>query len=277
MVELLSSSTSPRLQRVDAEGRLAVKHTDRGSVIDRLYQSGAAKIRFPASPDSRSCEAVLINTAGGLTGGDRLSWRFCAGEDAKLICTSQACERIYRSRDGEPARLSVKIDIDKGARVNWIPQETILFDGCALERSLEADLAPDASLLVVEALVFGRAAMGETVRRVSLRDRWTIRRDGRLVFADAVSFAGNDMEDQLQRRAVAKGHRALATVVLVAPDAEHHLGHVRARFPDIASSAFAGKLLARLTANEAHDLRKMLIPLAELLSGENALPKVWAA
>jgi urease accessory protein len=277
MVELLSSSTSPRLQRVDAEGRLAVKHTDRGSVIDRLYQSGSAKIRFPASPDSRTCEAVLINTAGGLTGGDRLSWALRAGDTAKLTCTSQACERIYRSRDGEPARMSVKIDIGKGARVNWIPQETILFDGCALERSLEADLAPDASLLVVEALVFGRAAMGETVRRLSLKDRWRIRRDGRAVFADAVSFAGDDMEHQLQRRAVAKGHRALATVALVAPDAERHLHHVRERFPDIASSAFAGKLLARLTANEAHDLRKMLIPLAELLSGENALPKVWAA
>jgi urease accessory protein len=276
-VKLLSGSTSPKFQRVDAEGRLAVKCTDRGSVIDRLYQAGAAKIRFPASPDNRACEAVLINTAGGLTGGDRLSWRFGAGEDAKLTCTSQACERIYRSRDGEPARVSVKIDVGKGARVNWIPQETILFDGCALERSLEADLAPDASLLVVEALVFGRAAMGETIRRASLRDRWTIRCDGRLVFADAVRFVGDDMEDQLQRRAVARGHRALATVLLVAPDAERRLDYVRARFPDIATSAFAGKLLARLTANEAHDLRKMLIPLAESLSGENALPKVWAA
>lgn len=219
----------------------------------------------------------MINTAGGLTGGDRLSWTFGAGEATTLTCTSQACERIYRSRDGEPARLSVKIDVAKAARVNWMPQETILFDDCALERSLEVDLAPDASLLVVEALVFGRAAMGEAVRRVSLRDRWTIRRAGRIAFADAVCFAGDDMEVRLRRRAVAQGHRALATVVFVAPDAERHLDHVRARFPGVASSAFAGKLLARLTANEAHDLRKMLIPLAELLSGEDALPKVWAA
>lgn len=219
----------------------------------------------------------MINTAGGLTGGDRLSWTLGAGDGARLICASQACERIYRSCDGEPAHLSVRIDAGKGARVNWIPQETILFDGCALDRSLEADLAPDASLLVVEALMFGRAAMGETVRRLSLKDRWMIRRDGRLVFADAVSFAGDDMADQLRRRAVARGHRALATVVLVAPDAERRLGQLRDRFPGIAASAFAGKLLARLTANEAYDLRKMLIPLAELLSGENALPKVWAA
>lgn len=269
-------STSPRFQRVEAEGRLAVKQTDRGSVIDRLYQSGAAKIRFPASFDGEACEAVLINTAGGLTGGDRLSWTLHAGDTAKLTCTSQACERIYRSRDGEPACVSVKIDVGRGARVNWLPQETILFDSSALDRSLEADLAPDASLLIVEALVFGRAAMGEVVRRVTLRDRWTIRRDGRIVFVDVVSFAGDDMENQLQRRAVAQGHRALATVALVAPDAERHLDHVREKFPGIAASAFAGKLLARLSANEALDLRKMLIPLAEMLSGENALPKVWA-
>lgn len=264
------------MERVEAEGRLAVKRTSRGSVIDRLYQSGAAKIRFPSSSDSSACEAVLINTAGGLTGGDRLSWALHAGEATKLICTSQACERIYRARDGEPARLSVKITLDQNARVSWIPQETILFEGCALERSLEADLAAGASLLIIEALVFGRAAMGETLHRIRLSDRWAIRREGRLVFADAVRFEGDDVTEQLRRRAVARGDRALATVALIAPDAERNLDQVRQCFPAIASSAFAGKLLARMTASGAQELRKMLIPLAETLSGENALPKVWA-
>lgn len=264
------------MERVEAEGRLAVKRTSRGSVIDRLYQSGAAKIRFPSSDDSSACEAVLINTAGGLTGGDRLSWTLHAGEATKLVCTSQACERIYRSRDGEPAHLSVKITLDRNAQVSWIPQETILFESCALERSLEADLAGGASLLIIEALVFGRAAMGETVHHVSFTDRWAIRREGRLVLADAVKFESDDVTEQLRRRAVAKGDRAVATVALIAPDAERYLEHVRQSFPTIASSAFAGKLLARMTASGAQELRKMLIPLAESLSGGKTLPKVWA-
>lgn len=265
----------PKFQRVDAEGRIAVKHTPRGTVIDRLYQSGAAKIRFPSPADRSVCEAVLINTAGGLTGGDRLSWAVHAGEGASLTCVSQACERIYRSRDGEPARLSVKITLDDKARLNWMPQETILFDGSVLERSLEADLVDGASLLIVEAFVFGRAAMGETVRQAALHDQWTIRRGGQLVFADHVRFDG-DIDTLLQRNAVAAGDRAMATLLLVAPEAENRLESVRTEFPAIASTAFAGKLLARMTARGAYELRQMLIPLAAKLSGGNALPKVWA-
>jgi urease accessory protein len=266
---------STKFQRVDAEGRISVKHTLRGSVLDRLHQSGAAKVRFPSSPDTSVCEAVLINTAGGLTGGDRLSWLVHVGEAASLTCVSQACERVYRSRDGEPAQLSVKITLDAKARLNWVPQETILFDGCALERSLEADLAPEASLLILEAFIFGRAAMGEVVRHASVHDRWIIRREGKLVFTDNVRFDG-DVDDLLQRRAVAAGDRAMATVALISPDAERHLAFVRESFPAIACTAFAGKFLARLSARGAYELRQMLIPLAIRLSGENALPKVWA-
>jgi urease accessory protein len=264
-----------KFQRVEAEGRISVKHTSRGSVLDRLYQSGAAKIRFPSSPDLSDCQAVLINTAGGLTGGDRVSWSIHAGESASLTCVSQACERIYRSVDGVPAEVSVKVTLDTKARVNWLPQETILFDGCALKRSLEADLAREASLLILEAFIFGRAAMGEVVRRASVHDRWTIRRDGKLVFADNVRFDG-EVNELLQRRAVAAGDRALATVALIAPDAEGHLAFVRESFPDVASTAFAGKFLARLSARGAYELRQRLIPLAIRLSDGKELPKVWA-
>ncbi len=263
-------------QRVDAEGRFAVKHTPRGSRIDRLYQSGSAKIRFPAVSDRSTCEAVLINTAGGLTGGDRVSWTITAGEATDLTCASQACERIYRSSDGEPAHLSVKLMLERNARLNWMPQETILFDGSAVSRNLEADLAAGASLLIVEAFVFGRAAMGETVHRASLHDRWTIRREGQLVLADSVRVEG-DIDDMLQRRAIAAGNRAVATVALIEPDAERHLDLLRCGFPGIAGSAFAGKLLARLTAKGAYELRQTLIPLVSALSGGRELPKVWAA
>jgi urease accessory protein len=266
---------STKFERVDAEGRIAVKHTARGSVLDRLYQSGAAKVRFPSSPDTPACEAILINTAGGLTGGDRLSWSVHVGEAASLICASQACERIYRSPDGDPAQVSVKVRIDEKARLNWVPQETILYDGCALRRELEADLATTASLLIVEAFVFGRAAMGEIVHHADVHDRWAIRRDRKLVFADTVRFTG-DVDELLQRRAVAAGDRAIATVALIAPDAERHLTIVREKFPFIASTAFAGKFLARLSARGTYELRQMLIPLAIQLSGGNTLPKVWA-
>lgn len=272
-----SVPTAPvKFQRVDAEGRIAVKRTPRGSVIDRLYQSGAAKIRFPSVSGKSVCEAVLINTAGGLTGGDRLSWTVTAGEAANLTCVSQACEKIYRSPDGEAAHLSVKLTLERNSCLNWMPQETILFDGSALNRTLEGDLAEDACLLIVEAFVFGRAAMGETVRSASLRDQWTVRRAGKLILADSVRMEG-DVEELLQRRAIAAGDHAMATIALIAPDAERHLDRLRSSFPAIAGTAFAGKLLARLTARGAYELRQTLIPLVSQLSGGRGLPKVWAA
>ena len=204
-----------------------------------------------------------------------MSWTIRAGKAASLTCVSQACERIYRSLDGEPARLSVKITLDEKARLNWLPQETILYDGCALDRSLEADLSPGASLLILEAFIFGRSAMGEVVRHASVHDQWAIRRDGKLVFADNVRFDG-EVDELLQRRAVAAGNRALATVALIAPEAEQHLAFVRENFPDIPSTAFAGKFLARLSAKGAYELRQRLIPLATRLSGGKEMPKVWA-
>ena len=117
--------------------------------------------------------------------------------------------------------------------------------------------------------------MGETVRWASLNDQWTIRRHGQLVFADNVRLEG-DIEKLLERQAVAAGDRAVATVALIAPDAERHLDLVRNDFPAIASTAFAGKFLARVTAKGAYELRQTLIPLATMLNGGSALSKVWS-
>jgi urease accessory protein len=117
--------------------------------------------------------------------------------------------------------------------------------------------------------------MGETIRQASLNDQWTIRRDGQLVLADNVRIEG-DIDRLLERQTVAAGDRAVATVALIAPDAERHLDLVRNNFPAIASSAFAGKFLARMTAKGAYELRQTLIPLATMLNGGSALPKVWA-
>jgi urease accessory protein len=132
-----------------------------------------------------------------------------------------------------------------------------------------------ASLLILEILVFGRAAMGEVVRRAGVHDRWTVRRDGKLVFADNVRFAGN-VDELLQRCAIAAGDRALATVALIAPNAESHLAFARENFPDVASTAFAGKFLARHSAKGSYELRQRLIPLVVRLSGGNELPRIWA-
>lgn len=264
-----------RMQRASGEARLTLARTAGRTAIAELYQEGAAKIRMPRPLPGGAAEAVLINTAGGLTGGDRMRWEIAAQAGTRAVITTQACERLYRALTGEPARVATHLSVGARTRLDWLPQETILFDGCALVRTLDADLAPDATLLAVETIVFGREAMREDVHHASFRDRWRIRRDGRLLFADDLHFEG-DIACQLARPAIANGARAIATLGYFGADAEAKCERVRARFPGIAVSAFDGKLIARLGAGESYSLRKSLIPLLDMLCAAGSLPKAWA-
>jgi urease accessory protein len=134
----IDETTGPCFQRAEGEGRIVSKARGHLSVIDTLYQEGCAKIRLPKTQGDW-LDAVLINSSGGLTGGDSLVWRAHAGPQTHLVVTTQACERIYRSVGGA-ARIASKLTVEEGARLDWLPQETILFDGAALERKLDIDM-----------------------------------------------------------------------------------------------------------------------------------------
>lgn len=260
----------PTLQRARGLGQVRV--TARG--LDRLYQEGCAKVRFPRTPGSAAPEAVLINTAGGLTGGDQLNWDVALGAGARLTVSTQACEKVYRARDGV-AQTTVHLSAEAGARLEWLPQETILFDAGALSRRIEADVAADAALLVLEAVILGRAAMGESVRRGRLRDRWRIRRNGQLVFADELRLEGA-IQALAARAPVLAGAAAFASLLLVSPDADGKLDAVRdAIGPLGGASAFDGLLFARVASPDGLSLRRALLrAMAALRDGEPA-PRLW--
>jgi urease accessory protein len=208
-----------------------------------------------------------------------MAWGADAEAGARLTLTTQACEKVYRARDGR-AEVKLSLNAAAGARIDWLPQETILFDGAALSRTLEADLAADARLLAVEAVVLGRTAMGETVRRGTLRDRWRVRREGKLVFADDLRFEGPVAEVAALAPTLAGG-KAFASLLLVADDAERFLAPVReAIAPPSASmgggaSAFDGKLFARIVAADGLALRRILLPAIAALRDGEPCPRVW--
>jgi urease accessory protein len=220
-------------------------------------------------------EAVLVNTAGGVTGGDRINVSAQAGEDTQLSITTQAAERIYRTTDGTIGHIQTQIDVDAGARLNWLPQETILFDRARLRRDLCINLAADARLLLCETLVFGRAAMGEHVQHLHLDDRIRVFRDDAPHYLDGIRFDG-DVADQLGRGAVTDGAGALATLVFAAPEAESLLRDVRALLPASAGASLRSPnlLVLRALAGDSLDLRRFMIPVLEKLSGQ-PLPAVW--
>ncbi len=262
------------LQRAAGEARLAFKSVQGATRLARLYELGSAKARLPRTPADAPAEAVLINTAGGLTGGDRLSYAVDLGPGCRARVTTQSCERIYRALDG-PAEVSADIVLAAGAELEWLPQETILFNGGALRRRLTAAIAEDSRLLIVEPVIFGRAAMGETVVSGSLRDRWRISRGGALVFAEDLALTG-PIADLLNHRAVLDGGAAMATVALVAADAEHALDAVLRAVGEAGSaSAWDGKLVARLVAADGQAMRAALIPVMQALTRGGTLPRIW--
>ena len=259
------------MQRTEGEGRLTLD----AAGIRELYQSGAAKIRLPYAHGAAAREAVLINTGGGLTGGDRMTWRATAEAGARLTLTTQACEKVYRSNGG-PAHADTALSVAAGAAIDWLPQETILFDRAELSRTLEADVASGGRLVAIEAVVLGRQAMGETVMQGALRDRWRVRRDGRLIFADDLRLEGA-MAELTARPAALSGARAFATLLLVEDEAERLLPAVRAALGEAGgASAFGGKLTCRMAAADGLALRRVLIPTLQALRQDASLPRVWS-
>lgn len=264
----------PKLQRARGAGRIVVAADGGRTRLVRLFQDGCGKVRLPRDARAVGLEAVLINSSGGLTGGDYMEWLATVGDGARLTLSTQACEKVYRARDGE-ARQRVGLILGEGARLDWLPQETILFDGGALSRTLEADLAADARLLAVEAVILGRTAMAETVRHGLFRDRWRIRREGRLVFADDLRLDGA-IAELTAKAPVLGGGRAFASLLLVDDDAGRLLTPLRAVLGQHGgASFFDGKLFARVAALNGFDLREALLPALEILRDGEPLPRVW--
>lgn len=260
----MSEATVIRHQR--SEGGIALRVGPQG--MRSLRESGAAKLRLPSGAN----EAILINTGGGLAGGDRFRFDITAEAKARLTVTTQAAERVYRTL-GPAARVDVTLRAGAGASLMWLPNETILFDGASLARSISADLAEDARFLGLESVVLGRIASGETVRHANLRDRWRIRQAGRLVFADGLAFDGAPPATP----ATLADAKAFATIVLADRQAERFIDPVRAAIGTLGgASAWSGKLVARLVAKDGFDLRKTLIPALSVLTGSSNLPKTWS-
>jgi urease accessory protein len=240
----------------------------------RVHEAGSLRVRFPGAR-ARELQAVLINTAGGIAGGDRFDLDIAAGAEARLTVTSAAAEKVYRSL-GPDAHIRVRLVAGAGAALAWLPQETILFDGARLDRTIDIDLAADARLIFAEALVLGRTGMGEAVSHGFIADRWRVRRGGALVYAETVRLDGA-IAARLGEAAVANGGAALATVLSVPGDAQT-IEPVRALAPDlrgeVGTSAWNGIAVARLCAVDGAALRHDLVAVLAALRG-TALPRLW--
>lgn len=261
---------TPRLQRAQGLGRISVAAREGRTELKRLYQDGCAKIRLPRDPETRGLEAVFLNTSGGLTGGDRMGWQAEVDADADLTVTTQACEKTYRSLGGD-AEVDVRLDVGPRGRLDWLPQETILFDRAQLVRRFSVEMAENSTLLAVEALILGRLAMGEKNVKATLRDRWRVRRGGRLVYADDLR-----LDDTYANAPLLGDAKAYASLLYVGPDTERLIAPLRDALGDQGgASAFDGKIVARVLAPDGYALRQALVPALAVLRNGAPPPRAW--
>ena len=245
-----------------------------GQKIEKLYQAGCAKMMLPKTY-SEMTEAVMLNTAGGITGGDQLGISVVA-QDCALVATSQTAERLYKSSTS-PARISIQLKAQESANLHWLPQETILFDGAEIDRTIRLDMQSGCQCLIAESLVLGREAMGEVLQSCHFTDSWRLYRDGVLFHAEQLRLTG-DVRDVLAASAGGNAARLLTTIIYAGADAEQAAERLKPIISSSrstsATSCWREKLVVRLVSADAPagrtDIVKLLLALRQ-----QPLPRVW--
>jgi len=271
------------LQRAEGSCRILLSGSESGTRVMDVFQRSLVRVMFPRAGGGAVNESVLINTAGGIAGGDRLEYSVTALAGASMVVTSQAAEKVYRALN-VPAQISTKLKAHEGAKLAWLPQETIIFNWARLSRNTEINLASGAELLALEWLVLGRAAHGENMVGGHITDSWRVKKDGRLIWADTFR-ATDETFPHVHRKALLSNRRTVATLIHFGPDLDIRLKFLReiASSPecDCAATSVGGLIIVRFAANVSSNLRLALRCFLQQFGrafgpGPFRVPKMWS-
>jgi len=268
------NASQPRLQRASGESRVVFALRDGQTRLSDLYQRDPCRVLFPDSEPGEPPQAVLVTTSGGVTDGDRLRMEIEVRAGAEAVVATQAAEKVYRAgRADDHCAIDVALTVGEGATLDWLPQETIVFQGARLKRRTVAEVAPGGALLACEMVVLGRAASGERFQSGLVLDSWSVRRSGRLAWTDALRVDG-----ETPKGAGFGDANALATVIGVWDEPQPLLEKARALL-EAADKVRAGVtlvngvMIARLLG-EATAVRQATTRLLGDFRGRR-LPRVW--
>ncbi len=268
------NATRPRLQRASGECRVAFAGRDGTTRLADLYQRDPCRVLFPDPEPGEPIQAVLVTTSGGVTDGDSLKVEIAAGRDTRSVVATQAAEKIYRAaRSTEHCAVDVALTVGEGATLDWLPQETIVFQGARLKRRTVADVAAGGALLGCEMVVLGRAAAGERFQAGLLLDSWSVRRSGRLVWTDTLRVEGETQDGAGFRDA-----NALGTIIGIWDAPGPRFEQARALLeavPDVRAGVTLvnGVMVARVLGEATSVRRAVTRFLGDFLG--RRLPRVW--
>ena len=269
----LDVKTLPKLQRSNGRVEIGFISKNNSHSLAHLHQSGCLKALMPKN-HSDIPEVVLINTAGGITGGDKLSVTVELKERVRATVTTQTAERVYKAGH-DLGKVEVQLNLKQDSFLDWLPQETILFDKSALKRKITVNMHKTSKLFMVESIILGRSAMGETLTNNLFVDHWRILQENKLVYTESLKLSN---ASELSGLATLGENKALATLLYVAPNAEEKVQHMRALLEQCdlvsAASAWDGKLVTRLITDSPQRLRAALIFIISEFR-KKQLPRVW--
>lgn len=281
--DLTSNSTSDMdLQRSNGYVRIVLSGSENGNRIDDVFERSPMRVMFLRNGNHEMEEAVLINTAGGIAGGDRLECSVSGLPGASVAVTSQAAEKVYRALN-EPARVMTRLEVRDSTRLAWLPQETIIFNSARLHRTTEIELSSQAELLALEWVVLGRAAHGETVYAGNITDSWRVKKDGRLVWADGLRIT-DEIFPHLMRKSLLSNYSAIATLIYFGPRQNERLDFLRELISSLrcrgGATLVSGLIVVRLAAREPSVLKLALVSFVEHFGRELGsvpfrVPKMW--
>lgn len=263
-----------RLQRACGESRVAFDLRDGQTRLADLYQRDPCRVLFPEPEPDEPPQAVLVTTSGGVTGGDSLKMTLSVGPGASAVATTQAAEKIYRAaKGGGHCAIDVAVRVAERAALDWLPQETIVFQGARLKRRTVAEVEPGGVLLACEMVVLGRAASGERFESGLLFDSWSVRRAGRLVWTDTLKVEG-----ETPHGAGFGAANALATVIGVWDEPQAQFEKARALLeavvdPRTGVTLVNGVMVVRFLG-EATAVRRAAVRFLGDFRGRR-LPRVW--
>jgi urease accessory protein len=273
----MTAADATCLDRIRVRGGVGIdfRNDGAGTYAARLAEADGYRVRLPAGGDG--AEAVLLNTGGGIAGGDRVALEVGVGAHAAATVTSVSAERVYRSA-GAPARIDVALTIGENGRLDWLPQETILSSGARLERRLDVTMAASATLVIADIVILGRHGAGEAMRAGAVTDRWQVRRDDRVVHVEALRLSG-DVASAMARPAIGGGAHVVATLLCVGPDIGRRIDAVRAVLAtsvavEAAASTWDDKLVVRALAARGDHMRAA-IAAALCAVRPGPLPRTW--
>ena len=277
------NSSDKDLQRTEGTCRIVVGGSGKGTRIMDVYQKSPIRVLFPRTGNDRAQEAVLVNTSGGVAGGDRLQSSVTALSGASIAVTTQAAEKIYRALD-ESAQITTTLNVGTSGKLAWLPQETIVFNRARVCRRMEIEISPGSELLALEWLVLGRAAHGEKLSAGNIIDTWHVKKNGRLHWGDSFRVT-DDVFPHLSRKALLSDSTALATLLYFGPGLEGLLQLIRAHCVSFdchcGATLVGGMVVARLAASSSFELKAALRNLLqelgeELAPGPFREPKMWS-